>query len=117
MSENIPSYWNLTLVRTALCMVLTQLSGSFSYIDLLSKSRGGHQRDGQGDMEHLSYKEKLRELGLSSLEKKRLWGDPISALQLLKGTNKIDGERLFAKACSDRTRENGFKLIDKRFRH
>ncbi|KAK4824563.1 hypothetical protein QYF61_016681, partial [Mycteria americana] len=65
---------------------------------------------------HLSYEERLGELGLLSLEKRGLWGDLIVAFQYIKGAYKNDGERLFTKACSDRTRGNSFKLNEGRFK-
>ncbi|KFQ86933.1 hypothetical protein N337_12790, partial [Phoenicopterus ruber ruber] len=67
-------------------------------------------------LEHLSSEDKLRELSLFSLEKRRPWGDLLAAFQYLKRAYKKAGEGLWTRACSDRTRGNGFKLKEGRFR-
>ena len=67
-------------------------------------------------LEHLSYEERLRELGLLSSQERRLRGDLTVAFQYLKGAYKQDGERLLTRVGSDRTRGNGFQLRQGRFR-
>ncbi|PKU46592.1 hypothetical protein llap_3083 [Limosa lapponica baueri] len=66
-------------------------------------------------LEHLSYEDRLRELELFSLEKRRLWGDLIAAFLDLKGVYRRV-EEPFIRECSDKVRSNGFKLKDSRFR-
>jgi len=61
-------------------------------------------------MGHLSYEERLRELGLCSLEKRRLQTYLRVAFQYLKEGRKEGRDRLFIWICCDRARGNGFKL-------
>ena len=60
--------------------------------------------------------ERLRALGLFSLEKTRLREDLIAAFQYLKGAYRKDGDKLFIWICSNRTKDNGFKLREGRFK-
>ena len=67
-------------------------------------------------LEHLSYKERLRDLGFFSLEKRRLCRHLIVTFQYLKGAYRNGGDNLFSKACCSRTSSNGFKVKDSSFR-
>lgn len=60
-------------------------------------------------MEHLSYKDKLREPEFS-LENRRLQGDLLAAFQYLKGPYNKAAEGLFPEFWSDRTRGNGLEM-------
>ena len=63
----------------------------------------------------LPYEERLRKLGLFSLERRRLRGDLIIMFQYLKRGYKEDGDSLFTRSHMEEMRCNGYKLILGRF--
>ncbi|GAB0205654.1 hypothetical protein GRJ2_003031000 [Grus japonensis] len=65
-------------------------------------------------LEHLCYEDRLRELGLFSLEKTP--GRSNCSFPVPEGAYRKGGEGLFIRECSDRTRGNGFQLKEGRFR-
>ena len=67
------------------------------------------------DLEHLLYKDQLREVGLFSLEKRSLRRDLINTYKYLKGRGRVDGAELFLVVPSAKTRGSRYKLEHRKF--
>ena len=63
-------------------------------------------------MEHLPYKDRQRELGLFSLDNRKLQGVLRVTFQYLQGSCRKERDRHFSRVCCDRTKGNGFKVKD-----
>ena len=83
------------------------LLSSWKVGELLEKVQQRPTKMNMG-LEHLPHEERLRGLGLFSLEKRRLRGDYINSYKYLKKGCQVDGARLFSVVPSNRTKSTNW---------
>ena len=63
------------------------------------------------ELRDLSYEERLKECGLTTLETRRLRGDQIEVFKILNGYENIDRNMFFSLKKDSRTRGHEVKLV------
>ena len=66
-------------------------------------------------LKHLSYPDRLKQLGLKSLELRRLHQDMILTYKIMHGLVRVNRQHFF-DLKSDRTRNNGLSIYKRKFR-
>ena len=67
-------------------------------------------------LESMQFDQRLRELGLYSLERRRMRGDMIEVYKILRGIDRVDSQCLFPRAPLLSTRGHGFKVRGGKFK-
>jgi hypothetical protein len=68
------------------------------------------------ELKRLCYEDRLNELGLISLKKRRVRGDLIQVYKMIKGIDKVKSAKFFTFNVNSRTRGHRFKFEKKRSR-
>ena len=63
----------------------------------------------------MPYENRLSELGLFSLERRRIRGDLIEVYKMMRGIDRVDSQRLFPRAEMVATRGHRFKVLGSRY--
>ena len=63
------------------------------------------------ELRDLSYEQRLKERGLTTLETRRLKGDQIEVFKILNGYENIDRNMFFSLKMDSRTRGNEVTLV------
>lgn len=65
---------------------------------------------------HLYHEKKSETVKMFRLKKRKLQGDFLETFQYLNRVHRKDGEKLSSSKSSDRTRDDGFRLEEGRFK-